>query len=62
MEGHLLLPDDDGNVWVVKADREFRLVRRVPLGEECYASPAVAHGQLFIRTPHHLYCLGDEKK
>ncbi len=29
-----------------------------PLGEECYASPAVAGGQLFIRGVHHLVCVG----
>ena len=26
--------------------------------EECYASPAMVHGQIFIRTLHHLYCIG----
>jgi hypothetical protein len=33
-------------------------VRRNKLGEECYASPAIAHGQLFIRTAQHLYSIG----
>jgi len=24
----------------------------------CYASPAIAHGQIFIRALHDLYCIG----
>jgi hypothetical protein len=27
------------------------------LGEACYASPAVAGDQLFIRGEKHLYCI-----
>ena len=26
---------------------------------ECYASPAVSRGQLFLRTVKHLYCIGE---
>jgi outer membrane protein assembly factor BamB len=58
LEGHLLLPDDDGTTWVVKASPQFELVRKNVLGEECYASPAVARGRLFLRTLHHLWCVG----
>jgi outer membrane protein assembly factor BamB len=58
VEGHLLAPDDDGTTRVIKASSKFELVRKNALGEECYASPAVAHGCLFIRTLHHLWCVG----
>jgi outer membrane protein assembly factor BamB len=57
--GYLYFPDDDGTTFVVKAAGKFELVGRNALGEECYASPAVAHGQLFLRTLHHLYCIGN---
>jgi outer membrane protein assembly factor BamB len=60
VEGHLFFPDDDGNTFVLKADGKFEVVRKNALGEECYASPAVAHGQLFVRTVHNLYCIGHE--
>lgn len=56
--GHLLLPDDDGVTWVVKASPKFELVRKNMLGEECYASPAVANGCLYMRTLNHLWCIG----
>jgi outer membrane protein assembly factor BamB len=59
VEGHLLIPDDDGITRVVKASPKFELIRSNPLGDECYASPAVAHGCLFVRTAHDLWCIGD---
>jgi outer membrane protein assembly factor BamB len=62
VEDHLLLPDDDGTTWVVKASPRFELVRKNALGDECYASPAVAQGCLFMRTLHSLWCIGSGAK
>lgn len=60
-DGHLYLPDDDGVTYVVKAGPDFNLVSRNQLGEECYASPAVSGGQLFLRTGGHLWCIGKQR-
>jgi hypothetical protein len=60
--GYLYFPDDDGNTYVLKAGPKFELVSKNPLGDECYASPAVAHGEIFIRTLHNLYCIGKTDK
>jgi outer membrane protein assembly factor BamB len=60
-DGHLFFPADDGTTFVLKAGSSFEVVRKNSLGEECYASPAVAHGQLFLRTLNHLYCIGPNK-
>jgi outer membrane protein assembly factor BamB len=62
VQGHFVFLDDDGNCFVVKASPHFEIVARNVMGEECYASPAVAHGQLFVRTLHDLYCLGNGGK
>jgi outer membrane protein assembly factor BamB len=59
--GLLYFLADEGTMYVVKAARKFELVGRNELGEECYASPAISRGQLFIRTLHHLYCIGDTR-
>jgi outer membrane protein assembly factor BamB len=56
--GFLYFVDDDGETWVVRPGDKLDVVRRNKLGEECYASPAIAHGQLFIRTAQHLYSIG----
>jgi len=57
-DGHLYFPSDAGEVFVLKAGPKFELVGKNEMGEECYASPAVSRGQVFIRTLHHLWCIG----
>jgi outer membrane protein assembly factor BamB len=52
----------DGTATIVEASREFKVLSRCPLGEELIASPAVAHGSLFIRTKEHLYRIGGAAK
>src|SRR5262245_51700847 len=56
--GYLYFLDDDGSTHVLKAGPTFEVVRKNELGEPCRASPAIAHGQLFIRGVNHLYCIG----
>jgi len=59
---YLYFTDDDGMTHVLKAGPKFEVVSRNPLEEECYASPAISRGQMFIRTLHHLWCIGAEAK
>ena len=56
--GNVYFLDDDGETFVVKAGPQFELVSQNSLGESCFATPAVSHGQLFIRTASQLYCIG----
>ncbi len=58
VQGHLVVPDDDGITWVVKAGPAFEVVHKNVLGEAIFASPAVSRGQLFLRGEKHLYCIG----
>jgi outer membrane protein assembly factor BamB len=60
VEGNLIIPDDDGKVWVVKAGPEFEVVATNEMKDAIFASPATARGQLFLRTVKHLYCVGKE--
>jgi outer membrane protein assembly factor BamB len=57
----LYFPDDDGNTFVLKASDKFELVAKNVLGDECSASPAVSDGQIFMRTLHTLWCIGEKK-
>jgi outer membrane protein assembly factor BamB len=57
-DGHVYLPDDDGVTHVLKAGGRFEVVADNALPEKCSASPAIAHGQIFLRTWGHLYCIG----
>jgi outer membrane protein assembly factor BamB len=61
IEGKMYFLDDDGMMWVVKGSRNFEVLHKNALGEQCYASPAVSHGELFIRTLNNLYCISATK-
>jgi outer membrane protein assembly factor BamB len=49
---------DDGITKVVRPGPKPDIVSENPLGEYCYASPAVSQGQIFLRGEKHLYCIG----
>jgi len=49
---------DNGITKVVRPGAEYELVSECKLDEECYASPAIAGGQIFIRTKNNLICIG----
>jgi hypothetical protein len=48
----------DGTTKVIKPGPKLDLVAENPLGEECFASPAISNGCLFIRGVDHLFCIG----
>jgi len=50
--------DDEGVVFVLAAQREFKELARNPLGEPSRSTPAVSSGRMFLRTVSHLYCVG----
>jgi outer membrane protein assembly factor BamB len=61
-EGRLYFLDDNGRMWVLKAGDKFEVLAKNDLGEECYASPAIAQGQIVIRGLHNLYCIGKSEQ
>ncbi len=52
------LVSETGDTIVLAAGREPRVLARNPLGERIAASPAIAYGQLFLRTDDHLIAIG----
>lgn len=49
---------DKGVMTVVRPGAKLDVVAENELGENCYASPAVSAGNLFIRGEQHLFCIG----
>jgi outer membrane protein assembly factor BamB len=49
---------EEGDVPVVAASREFKLIARNPLGEGSRSVPAVAGGRMYLRTYTHLVSVG----
>jgi len=52
-----------GEVFVVAAAEQFKLIKMIPMGDEgddqLRSSISISQGDLFIRTGHKLYCVGN---
>ncbi len=57
-DGKVYLVSETGDTIVLAAGREPRVLARNSLGERIVGSPAVAHGQLFLRSDAHLIAVG----
>ena len=60
-DGKLYVVRVTGEVYVLSAGSEFKILSELALGEGTenvgsVASVAIAHGNLFVRTPKTLYC------
>jgi outer membrane protein assembly factor BamB len=54
-DGKIYLTTESGKIAVVSAAPELDLLAVNDLGEECYATPAIANSGLYIRTREALY-------
>lgn len=61
VDGKLYCVTQTGEVVVIEAGPEFKLLGRTPLGEGSHATPAVANGRMIIRGFEHVFCLEAEK-
>ncbi len=57
-DGKVYLFDQRGRTTVVSAWADWTILATSDFGEDIYATPAIADGQLFVRTNGHLYCFG----
>lgn len=62
INGLVYFINDDGQVNVIKPGMTFERVAQYEMGEQCYASPAISNGQVFLRGFEHLFCIGTEVK
>src|SRR5207249_1186210 len=61
IDGRLFCVSTSGELVVVEASDRFNALHRYPLNELCYSTPAVALGQMFVRTEKHLWSIGGAK-
>jgi outer membrane protein assembly factor BamB len=59
--GRLYFVDETGATTVLSADENVEILARNELDENVLSSPAVSHGELFIRGMSHLYCIDGAK-
>ena len=61
VNGHLYNISKTGDVVVLSATDEFKLIHRIGLNESSYATPAVSGGVMYLRTSSQLYALGGSR-
>jgi outer membrane protein assembly factor BamB len=57
-DGKVVTLSESGALAVVRAGAEWEVLAVHDLGEECWATPALAGGRLYVRTAATLYCFG----
>lgn len=57
--GLIYFCSEEGDVTIIRAADEFEIMARNHIAEGMRASPAAAHGNLYLRTFRHLYCIGE---
>ena len=60
-DGKVFLLNQQGQLTVVSADGEWRVLHSADFGEAAFATPALAGGRIYLRTNGHLYCLGRDE-
>ena len=58
-DGVIYMVSESGKVSVIQAGPEWKVLKVIDLGEECYATPAIASGRIYIRTRNTLFCFGE---
>lgn len=51
-DGKLYFSSEDGNIFVVQAGPEFKLLAKNPMKDVCMATPAISGNTLYFRTQH----------
>lgn len=57
-DGKIYMVGERGDVSVLSAEPQWQVLGRSRLEEDCYSTPALADGRIFIRTNKHLWCFG----
>jgi len=57
-DGKVYMSSDSGKISVLKAEPQWEVMAMNDLGEDIYATPAIADSRLYVRTGSALYCFG----
>ena len=60
-DGNLYLASEDGAIVVVAADRTFRHVATIQMGEPIMATPALSGGAMFVRAARTVFAIGRKR-
>jgi outer membrane protein assembly factor BamB len=61
-DGKLYYASEEGEIYVIQAGPEFKVLATNPMGEVCMATPAISEGTLFFRTQGHLIAVAEPQR
>ena len=56
-DGKLYFSSEEGNIFVIQAGPEFKLLAKNVLKDVCMASPAISGNTIYFRTQHFIYAV-----
>lgn len=59
-DGKLYFSSENGDIYVVRAGTDFKLLSTNPMNDICMATAAISEGTLFFRIHHYLVAVSDE--
>lgn len=60
-DGKVYIGDEDGDVAVLKLDKELELIDEINVGNSVYSTPVAVGDTLYISTRSHLFAIAEEK-
>jgi outer membrane protein assembly factor BamB len=57
-DDRIVLSSEDGDMFVVSAGQEFKILATNSMGEPLMATPAIAGGMMYVRGQQHLFAIG----
>jgi outer membrane protein assembly factor BamB len=61
VEGRVYLGDEDGDITILQAGRELKVLGEMNMGSSVYSTPVPANGTLFINGRNQLFALAEKK-
>jgi len=61
IDGKVYLGDEDGDVVVLEASKEKKLIAQMNMGSSVYATVVPANGTLFVMNRNQLWALSENK-
>ena len=57
-DGHVYIPSEDGDVYVIEAGPEYKVLAVNPMNDVVMATPAISPGMLIVRTQRFVFGVG----
>ena len=55
----IYMVSEEGDLYIAEAGREYKLLKRIPLGEVSLVTPGITDGMLILRTAGKLIAVSD---